>query len=267
MNQFVKGAKNLALALSFVSICACSSVENADLNVVNKELGPREKGNVSRGKGNVANGNENFEQITVEDCIDENGCVSWELLLNKFNDNLKDVVFTVDKNGYKYVDLKCKGKRVSFSILYSPFFLDRISVICKSGGVLKAGENFEKIKIFFVKDNKIQVLVNNFEGRWMVWFISKLGRLSPETFNLLFDCGNMVIRDGKINGYSLMGLGDPLFDHRGSREIRDLFLKGFSLLFKGEMCKFVYCSDTGNIGEGNCIGIKVGDKGVVVLKR
>ena len=38
MNKFVKGAKNLALVLSFVSVCACSSVENADLNAVNKEF-------------------------------------------------------------------------------------------------------------------------------------------------------------------------------------------------------------------------------------
>ena len=62
MNQFVKGAKNLALGLSFVSVCACSSVENADLNAVNKEFVDGSKNNVNRGNvnnvnmGNVNNG-------------------------------------------------------------------------------------------------------------------------------------------------------------------------------------------------------------------
>ena len=248
MNKFVKGAKNLALVLSFVSVCACNSVEKKDLNAVNKEFGPREKGNVNRGKGNVEK-NENFEQITVEDCIDENGCVSWELLLNKFNDNLKDVVFTVDIYKDKYVDLKYKEKRVSFPIFYSPFFLDRISVICKSGGVLKAGENFEKIKISFVEDNKIQVLGNNFEGRWMVWFINKLGRLNPETFNILFDCGNMVIEGGKINGCSLTGLGDSLFGGYCDQETRDLFLKGLAFLLGVKECKIKKCKANGLVSD------------------
>ena len=177
----------------------------------------------------------------------------------KYNRDLHSVVFTVDRR----IKLRYNERLVSFPFV-SPFYLDRISMICRYGGVLETGEDFKKIKIFFVGDKKMKVFGFDFEED-CGWFICRLGELSPALFDMLFDCGNMVIRDGKINGYSLMGLGDPLFDHRGSRKIRNLFLKGFSLLFKGEKCKFVYCSDIGNIGEGNCIGIEVGDKGVVVL--
>ncbi len=38
MNKFVKGAKNLALALSFVSVCACGGVKKSDLNALEENL-------------------------------------------------------------------------------------------------------------------------------------------------------------------------------------------------------------------------------------
>ena len=38
MNKFVKGAKNLAFALSFVTVAACGGVKKADLEALEEKI-------------------------------------------------------------------------------------------------------------------------------------------------------------------------------------------------------------------------------------
>ena len=124
MNKFVKGAKNLVLGLSFVSVCACSSVENADLNAVNKEFGPREKGNVNGNKhiilrkidegvisGNVNNGGRenvnngdsgnvnNIKKDIIKEFILKNNKVDFDLIKTTLEYDLKDFLFFIDSKG------------------------------------------------------------------------------------------------------------------------------------------------------------------------
>lgn len=58
MNKFVKGAKNLAFALSFVTVAACGYVKKADLEALDKKIndkfkGIADNGTVDEGQGYV----------------------------------------------------------------------------------------------------------------------------------------------------------------------------------------------------------------------
>ena len=283
MNKFVKGAKNLVLALSFVSVCACGSVENADLNAVNKEFGrggSKKNGvrrNVNHGvRRNVDNGNRESEKLIikqgiVKSCIKENE-INFDRL-KKFGFDLSGCNFFVSKD-YKILF----GEKVVFDFSnFSEKFLYLVEMIIDINeykGVLNFEEGFEKIRVN-IGDNVLifnEIEFGDVES--CIVFIGLLGLIDKEVFNKLFVCEKLKISNGKINNKTFNrfweGLNGSFFLPNGidSDEVNmrySTFLNGFSLFFGGKKCEFVKCDANGGNSNNLFVGIKVGNIGVVVL--
>ena len=252
MNKFVKGAKNLAFGLSFVSVCACGGVENVDLNAVNKEFGhggskKNDNGNnsdVSRGnvnnddrenvrrnvnngvrrnvrrnvnhgvRRNVDNGNRESEKLIIKQ-----GIVKSCIKENEINFDLLNKL-RLDLSGCNFFVSKDNKilfdeKEVfDFSNLGTEIvnFIRMIIHINEYKGVLQFEEGFEKIKVK-VGDNMFIFNGVKFNSvEGCVRFVCILGLIDREVFNKLFVCDEWKISNGNINNKTFNLFGEKLFN-------------------------------------------------------
>lgn len=219
MNKFVKGAKNLAFALSFVTVAACGYVKKADLEALDKKIndkfkGIADNGTVDEGQGYVRRSDVDSKiasekKVLVEEIAGIKGKMATR-------ENIIDIC--IKKGGVDFELLKrcgvdLEGRNFSVSFVGS-------KVVIKSGDVVVV-ENFEvnsfadvefiknvlSLKGSFVFDktfddsNRLkisagtgdnQVKVGKYEGANAadtVNLICLLGEIGKETFEKFFDRG------------------------------------------------------------------------------
>ena len=295
MNKFVKGAKNLALALSFVSVCACNrGGEKENSNGVSEEIKDLEN-RLSKIEGKATKKVEGgkveidfYSKSEVDglitasegrmkgevkkdflDCFISNGIADLSSI-DTFGLNLECVEFIVDKDyniklGEKEVfNMKQKG------ILS---FLDYVVVIVKRKGILNLGGIKKKIDIKVGDNNEFNIGSCKTNGSGIIFnTICSFGILGEKIVKSLFDWKfveikkeGLVFNTDKV--LSLKDFGYTVGKDGNSLEIKpkyDSFFGGISILSNLKGCKAFFVDSTSGIiaadqNTKNSSSIGVGD--------
>ena len=294
MNKFVKGAKNLAFALSFITVAACSDVNKADFGEVNekieglkklvvelkKEIFESEKGGDEGGKKVMV-----YSKDEIGGLIDDlkNGKVDLDALKNSFlNDpvcfgrvcgpdfvfdgkcfsNFEIVLNSLSSyGGVKY--MVKNGERVFYhngkdGAIFNFDDLNVLGICLSNGGVLNWNMNwvFRTDTIIGVSFGGLQFDLSDGDVLTCVTVLLELGLKVGKSFDDL-GFSSWKITDGKIGGVNFRKKDKDIVEKFVC--VLNKYKKG-CCLFDGEKVSFI-----GNMGWTKDGSIKNTSNVVVVL--
>ena len=262
MNKFVKGAKNLAFALSFVTVAACGNVKKADLETALKGLEEKMDGKlngktdksqgyalnsdvdskIANGKSEVLKEIENVRgkmvsrEDVVKGCIKKGG-VDFDFL-KKSGVDLEGVKFEVSVVNEKIV---IKSGSV---VVYEDFKVEAFGAVEFIEGVVSLNGSFDwdttfgdnkRFQFIAAGDNE-RIKVGGLDTTTVegsIKLVGLLGKVGKKVFEKFFD-RNVEVLGGTANtvcGKTLKTVWDKI---KGDEEAKKEFGKGLMVLFGEE---------------------------------